>query len=600
MTSLLDVFYQATQRTLKPDWEKNLRLVDIINTDPHKACGYIIPYIQQQLRHKDPLIVWLTLIVLETCVKNCGTVFAEHIANKYFLRDLKKLVIKRWVKRKKVIYTSKAKYQNFVGEKAARLVQSWGIAFHNTQFQNPFYTTYMRLLKKGIKFPLETEKSRVPVITPQPSKPGTAEPAIAKGKKKPVKKAKKIPQTSTEDDSPDTEIPKYVSNDITATHEAVKLLDEVLGQLQTESEIKKSEIVKEIITTIQNKQARLQGYVNDYISNEAILDKLLSIHDIVQQALKKYNSRIGINKDDEESSKEEEESKESEGSDDEEQVDDNHIQSGPNQGSVYVQQSLTPNKPPTQITPNVPLSPANPFTNMFTPNSANQTNPFASPTSPNLLTSPNPVTTIATPPAFTPNAQANNNLFNNNFNNSLPLNSSPSGFTQPVTTLGPKYNFSKTHGLLIPKYNTTAQVNTMPPVNASPFSNQTFVNQPMYQQSLYNTQPPIQSQSVQNSLFTQQGPQGQNAFNAPFTQNQNQVQFNMQYQNQSNSYAPTTQKHQQLADTFGKYWVGNNQMGSQPGNLGTNNQVGVMQGMQNLSINNQPQNTNHVSSNPFL
>jgi len=60
-------------------------------------------------------------------------------------------------------------YKNMSGDKAAQMVQAWGIAFHARKLRSKypvFFNTYKHLVNdKGIRFP-EATKDETPVILP--------------------------------------------------------------------------------------------------------------------------------------------------------------------------------------------------------------------------------------------------------------------------------------------------------------------------------------------------------------------------------------------------------------------------------------------------
>jgi len=54
----------------------------------------------QQLSDVDARVVWLTLIILDACVKNCPDLFVMRIASSDFMTAITKIVKKRWMKKK--------------------------------------------------------------------------------------------------------------------------------------------------------------------------------------------------------------------------------------------------------------------------------------------------------------------------------------------------------------------------------------------------------------------------------------------------------------------------------------------------------------------
>ncbi len=124
-----------------PDWTKNLEICDQINLhrdNPEMA----IRAIRRRLMDNDHQTVFLALILLETCMKNCGTDFASYF-DKSVMDELVNIGAKG---------TKGHKNQ----EEALRLIQQWARIFEQRRSSFPlFFDTYMSLKSRGVSFPRE-------------------------------------------------------------------------------------------------------------------------------------------------------------------------------------------------------------------------------------------------------------------------------------------------------------------------------------------------------------------------------------------------------------------------------------------------------------
>ncbi|KAH7696212.1 VHS domain containing protein, partial [Aphelenchoides avenae] len=133
----------ATDQTLvDPNWEGILECVDMIRGGdvPLKQA---LPLIQKRYHHENPHVAHHALLVLEACVKNCGTKFHKEIATKEFMDDLKNLVIQG--------------AQDKVQQKVLELVQCWASAFRDRTEYRIFVDTHNLMKMSGYQFPAMKE-----------------------------------------------------------------------------------------------------------------------------------------------------------------------------------------------------------------------------------------------------------------------------------------------------------------------------------------------------------------------------------------------------------------------------------------------------------
>lgn len=79
------------------------------------------------------------LLVLESCVKNCGPTFHSEVATKTFMDELDEII--------------KSNTNEKIKEKILELIQTWAHAFRNQSNYRPVVDLCNRLKLKGYKFP---------------------------------------------------------------------------------------------------------------------------------------------------------------------------------------------------------------------------------------------------------------------------------------------------------------------------------------------------------------------------------------------------------------------------------------------------------------
>jgi hypothetical protein len=276
---IIELFNKVTRPILQqPDWENIIKIVDIVNAHPHSASDLIIPKMMEVIKdEKNPKIVWLSLIVIDSCVKNCCEEFIGKICNKEFMRRMKKIIYKRYIKKKRA-GTPTAQYKNQCGEKAAHMVQAWGIAFHSKKLRQRyplFFTTYKHCVNdKGVRFP-EASKDDTPVVTHE--KEGGKSHHHHHGKKSTGgdRLRESIKNNST--------INPKIQEIVNGVRDNVKFLSEML-----KSDSKDPQTIEQIVTAIKEKQALITSTIQN-TENENVTSLLLQTFEEAEAILKKFN-----------------------------------------------------------------------------------------------------------------------------------------------------------------------------------------------------------------------------------------------------------------------------------------------------------------------
>ncbi|XP_011499874.1 PREDICTED: TOM1-like protein 2 [Ceratosolen solmsi marchali] len=153
---------QATDANLPSEnWALNMEICDMINEteDGPRDAVKAIKRRLSQAAGKNYIIVMYTLIVLETCVKNCGKRFHVLACSKEFALELVKLI------------GPKNDPPTIVQEKVLNLIQTWADTFRNQPHTQGIVHVYQELKTKGIEFPCTDLDTMAPIITPERSVP---------------------------------------------------------------------------------------------------------------------------------------------------------------------------------------------------------------------------------------------------------------------------------------------------------------------------------------------------------------------------------------------------------------------------------------------
>lgn len=82
---------EATSENMDgPDWSANLEICDMINSEKVNSVE-LIRGIKKRIMLKNPMVQYLALVLLETCVKNCEKAFSE-VAAERVLDEMVKLI----------------------------------------------------------------------------------------------------------------------------------------------------------------------------------------------------------------------------------------------------------------------------------------------------------------------------------------------------------------------------------------------------------------------------------------------------------------------------------------------------------------------------
>ncbi|GFP85348.1 tom1-like protein 2 [Phtheirospermum japonicum] len=144
---------EATTETLDgPDWATNLEIWDMINGDRVNNIE-LIRSVKRRLKLKSPMAQYMSLLLLETIVKNYDRTFAEVAAE----RD--EMV--------RLIDDPRATVNN--QNKDLAMIESWGESTNELRYLPVYEQAYKSLKTRRIRFLGRDNDSLAPIFTPQRS-----------------------------------------------------------------------------------------------------------------------------------------------------------------------------------------------------------------------------------------------------------------------------------------------------------------------------------------------------------------------------------------------------------------------------------------------
>uniref|UniRef100_T1HCT8 Hepatocyte growth factor-regulated tyrosine kinase substrate n=5 Tax=Rhodnius TaxID=13248 RepID=T1HCT8_RHOPR len=123
---------------LEPDWPVILQICDHIrqgDVQPKIALAAI----KKKMSHSNPHVIMFSLMVLESCVKNCGSLVHDEIGTKAYMEQLREAI--------------KTTQHENVKNKLLELIQAWAYAFRNIPKYRAVQDTVNIMKAEGYKFP---------------------------------------------------------------------------------------------------------------------------------------------------------------------------------------------------------------------------------------------------------------------------------------------------------------------------------------------------------------------------------------------------------------------------------------------------------------
>lgn len=246
----------ATSESLdEPDWATNLDLCDMINTDKINSVE-LIRGMKKRIVLKNPRIQYLSLVLLETIVKNCEKAFSEVAAE----RILDEMV--------KIIDDPNTVVNN--RNKALILIEAWGESGTELRYLPVYEETYKSLKSRGIRFPGRDNESLAPIFTPPRS--------VA---------ASESNTTLAQQIHRETFSQGQTKEAFDVARNSIELLSTVLSSSPQQDALQ-DDLTSTLVQQCRQAQFTVQRIIETSGENEALLFEALNVNDEIQKVLSKY------------------------------------------------------------------------------------------------------------------------------------------------------------------------------------------------------------------------------------------------------------------------------------------------------------------------
>ncbi|CAD6249855.1 unnamed protein product [Miscanthus lutarioriparius] len=250
----------ATSENLDgPDWNSNLEICDLINTEKVNSVELICG-IKKRIMLKDARVQYLSLVLLETIVKNCEKAFSEVAAE----RVLDEMV--RLIDDPQTVVNNR--------NKALMLIEAWGKSGDELRYLPVYEETYKSLKSRGVRFPGRDNESLAPIFTPPRS---VAEADVDAS----------LPQQAFEDVHVHTYTAEETKEAFDVARNSVELLSTVLSS-SPEQDALQDDLTATLVQQCYQSQHTIQRIIETVGDNEAVLFEALSVNDEIQKVLSKY------------------------------------------------------------------------------------------------------------------------------------------------------------------------------------------------------------------------------------------------------------------------------------------------------------------------
>lgn len=246
-----------------PDWTKNLEVCDRVNNFNEGADA--VKAITRQIHDNDAHVVYLSLILMESCMKNCQSF--PRVVNRVLMDE--------------VVAVARGKKGGRLQDDALRLIQSWGKQFERQRGEIPlFYDAYISLVNSGLKFP----KEEVPVPNPEGS----------------ASKSKSTHNASNSNQSQTEHYKQKLQEDLNVVLEKVKLCREMLPQSPG---IQSDEALAEVVGFLEACRDRMIDLIEagtQGLLDEDLFASCLRVNDALLRTLdaEKNGTPIAVDDDD--------------------------------------------------------------------------------------------------------------------------------------------------------------------------------------------------------------------------------------------------------------------------------------------------------------
>ncbi|KAK8934907.1 hypothetical protein KSP39_PZI014770 [Platanthera zijinensis] len=258
------VVEEATSETLDgPDWSINLEICDMMNSGKVNSVE-LIRSIKNRIVSKNSRVQYLSLVLLETCVKNCEKAFSEVAAE----RVLDEVV--------KVIDDPQTVANN--RNKALVLIEAWGESGNELRYLPVFEETYKSLKSRGVRFPGRDDESLAPIFTPPRS----------------ILEAESFTSFTRQEQS-DVHVRSFSGEQakeaFDVARNSIELLSAVLSS-SPQHDVLQDDLTTTLVDQCRECQFTIQRTIESAGEDEGVIFEALSVNDELQKILSSYDEMM--------------------------------------------------------------------------------------------------------------------------------------------------------------------------------------------------------------------------------------------------------------------------------------------------------------------
>ncbi|KAL2087291.1 hypothetical protein ACEWY4_018350 [Coilia grayii] len=271
------------------DWESIQAFCERLNNDP-EGPQLATRLLAHKIQSPQEWEAMQALMVLETCMKNCGKRFHSEVGKFRFLNELIKVVSPKYLG---------SRAPEAVKKKVLEVMYSWTIALPD---ETKISDAYQMLKKQGIV----KQDPTLPDDRPLPPPPPRPKNAIFEDEEKSkmlsrllnsthpedLRAANKLIKEMVQEDQKRMEKVSRRVNAIQEVKESVGLLTQLLGDYSTESSQNNKDLIKDLYQRCEKMRPTLFRLASDTEDNDEALAEILQANDSLTQVINLYRQLV--------------------------------------------------------------------------------------------------------------------------------------------------------------------------------------------------------------------------------------------------------------------------------------------------------------------
>ncbi|OMJ20283.1 Class E vacuolar protein-sorting machinery protein HSE1 [Smittium culicis] len=139
----------TSEKLTSEDWEIILEICDKVTEKQESGATECFAVINKRLLNRNPNVVYYTLSLVESLVKNCGTIASEQVASRYFTTTLIRILSDKTV-------------NDQIKKRILGNIQQWAFDFRQDPGLSLMEETFKNLQTQGFVFPKPQKPQKIP------------------------------------------------------------------------------------------------------------------------------------------------------------------------------------------------------------------------------------------------------------------------------------------------------------------------------------------------------------------------------------------------------------------------------------------------------